>query len=61
MSQRNEFIKLIEAKIEQSKCTADVPFPLNEDEGKLYLSGKIDGLNWVLEMLPEWLSNETSF
>lgn len=51
---RKEFIKLIDNKIEQNKCYTDVPFPLNEEEGRLYLSGKTDALNWVLEMLPEW-------
>lgn len=29
-----------------------IPFGMDGDEGALYLSGKADALQWVLEMLP---------
>ena len=49
-------LELFEQKLKETIHTAQgdgqYPFGMDGDEGALYLSGKRDALQWVLEMLP---------
>jgi hypothetical protein len=48
---------LIEERLAETLATDAVakgnfPFGMDGDEGRIYLSGKADALQWALEMLP---------
>ncbi len=47
-------IEMFEAKLAAARfpTLGDMPFGMDGDEGAIYLSGKRDALQWVLEMLP---------
>lgn len=50
---REEFVKLLEAKIVEVRDPANVPFGFDPSEAKLWRRGRLSILQWVLEMLPE--------
>jgi hypothetical protein len=52
---------LFESRLAVIRSTAhgdgDFPFGMDDDQGSIYLSGKADALQWVLEMLPSIETN----
>lgn len=48
----DDFLKLCESKLAESKDPANALFPMSPEQGSAYLLGRADVLQWVLEMLP---------
>lgn len=47
-----DFLQLCEAKLSECKDASNAPWPMPPSEGRVYMKGRADILQWVLEMLP---------
>ena len=50
---RAEFVKMIEKKLKECGDINNAPFGLDYYESTAYMIGKAEGLQWILEILPE--------